>query len=162
MNDLLQQGVQEQVTGMLLGQRGGAATLVIGEQSFSSNGNLLANGLLTLRYAIPYLGKSHLSIIPAHLIAERGGELNGWQAWDFIYQRFELHPRAEVFGVRSDGTTDQCFLRILDIGEPIRIYAYEHAHSAHPLAQVTKVIAAETDRAGIPERLSLYLPAEES
>src|SRR5688572_21023908 len=110
MDDLLKATVQDQVTGMLLGETGNTATLFIGEQSSFSNGKPLATGLLTIRYAIPLLYESYLSIVPAYLIAERGGELSGWEAWDFIYRRFELHPRAEIFGLRSDGVSDQLFL----------------------------------------------------
>ena len=150
----LQALVSEQVTGMLLSKRGDTATLVVGEHPPFGNGHSapLATGMFTIRYAIPLYTEPHIAIIPSMLVAERGGELVGWRAWDFIFKRYELHPRAEIFGLRSDGVADQLFLRTLDIAAPLRIYAYRDWQASTPLAHVTQVIASPDTP--LPERLA--------
>lgn len=116
----------------------------------------LTQGALIVRYGVRFLGKSHLSIVPGLLVLDYGDMLTGEDAWDFLLNRSNLYPRAEVAGYRNDGTDDMVFLRQLDLAIPPMPLVFTDAESPKPFARPTLVIAP--DAAALPERLLQYLP----
>ncbi len=117
---------------------------------------IVAEGILTIRYGAPYLGKTQLAIVPGLLALDYGDFLTGEEAWDFLIKRSNLHPRAEVFGYRNDGRDDMIVVKALDLAAPIQVFAYANAQATTPLAQVTACIIS--DKGTLPERLAQYLP----
>lgn len=109
-----------------------------------------------VRYGIVYLGKPHLSIVPALLALDYGQFLTGEQAWHFILHRSNLYPRADVIGYRNDGTDEMIVVKQLDLMQHFHILAYRHPDDAAPLAQIHAIIAP--DPAGLPDRLREYAP----
>jgi hypothetical protein len=162
MEALLQKTVHEDVTGYLVDLGDGKAELLVGSNELEDETPVLASGPMVVRYAIPMLYESHLAFVPAHVIAERGGELTGWPAWKFIFKRFELHPRAEVFGLRSDGKTDQLYLKTLDIAAPVRVYAYNSVSDSVPLAQVISLVVDADLADEVSERLNRYVIGDDA
>jgi hypothetical protein len=159
MEELLQKAVHEIVPGILLDEDDRkASTLLVGTSS-SGNGSPRASGLLVLRFCIPLLYEAHLALNPAYLLGERGGELSGWKAWDFTYKRYELYPRSELTGLRTDGVKDVVFLKTLDVAAPVRVFAYPSVAATLPLSRVTRLVVKD-DSIELPERLVQYLPPE--
>ncbi len=149
--------IAEIVTGALYDLPGGL-TLVLGAPPPALAGFAPCHiGELTLRYGIAFQTPPARSIIPGLFVAERGGMLTGREAWDFLLQTFQMHPRADVVGIDSEGAPAQVFLRELDFGAPVRVYVYETLHATKPLGQVRHLIASAG--AVPPELLAKYLPA---
>ena len=117
---------------------------------------LRPNGPLVLRYGLAYLQRE-LCIVPGLFAAEYGAILVGREAWDYTLQHSNLHPRADVLGLRCDGQNDQVMLRELDFGRSITVLAYETEDARLPLATLEAcwIAAPSTD---LPELLVAYLP----
>lgn len=150
MQTIFQQAVHETVTGCLVGNST-TTTLILGETPDEA----FYSGELVIRYFIPYLYESDFSLSPASVFTEYGGELMGWQAWDFMFKRYAVNPRSDVTGLRSDGVEVELFLKELDMAETVQIYAYADVHSVEPLARLTELRV--TADAEIPPRLVQYL-----
>lgn len=118
--------------------------------------SVLAQGSFIVRYGVRFLGKSFLSIVPGLVVLDYGDMLTGEDAWDFLQNRSNLYPRAEVAGYRNDGTDDLVFVRQLDLAVPPQVLVYADATATTPLASPTALIAAAD--ADIPPRLAQYLP----
>jgi len=116
---------------------------------------VIAAGRFTVRYGLRFLGKPQDYIIPGLLVLDYGDMLTGEEAWEFLWHRSNLHPRAEVVGWRSSGQEDMVFLRQLDFALPPQVVIYAHPDDRLPLACPEALIAA--DSAGQPERLLQYL-----
>lgn len=119
-------------------------------------GERIAAGELMVRYAVPYLGKPHLAIVPGLVALDYGDMLTGAEAWDFLHKRSNLHPRADVVGYRNDGADEMIAVKWLDLVQPVMVLAYTDAQAAQPIAQLSALIAADT--AQIAPRLLEYLP----
>ncbi len=137
--------VQDQIQGQLWITDTGVI-LVMGDISLpdhlTASATLLTQGDLIMRYAIPYLGMSHLSVIPSMFVSERGAVLVGWTGWNFGVGNYQLYPRAEFYGLRSDGEKAQAYLRELDFGADLRVLAYQKPDDLVPLTQVDFLIYA--------------------
>lgn len=120
----------------------------------------VAQGDLRIRYGVQYLGKPHLSIVPELVALDYGEMLTGETAWDFLLHRSNLHPRAEVFGYRNDGTEDMVVVKRLDLAQPIQVLVYTEDEFRQPVARVTALIASQTD--DLSPRLVKYLPCYDS
>lgn len=155
--DILEACVQDSVTAVLW-QQAEKQSLVFSEKERILKGKVIASGSLVLRYAIPFQGPQHLSLVPATFLSEQGISLEGRRAWRFITKNYQLYPRAEVFGLQSDGEEIQAFLRELDFADQPRVLAYAAVDKTLPLAQVTHLIADNTSV--IPELLQSILPVE--
>jgi hypothetical protein len=114
----------------------------------------LASGTFVLRYAVEYLGKPHLAIVPDLIALDYGQMLTGEDAWDFLLKRSNLYPRADVFGYRNDGKDEMVTVKMLDLAQPITVLVYADAPT--PIAQPTAAIAAPD--ADLPPRVRAYLP----
>lgn len=110
-----------------------------------------------VRYGLRLAGKLHLSIVPGLVVLDYGDILTGEDAWDFLLHRSNLHPRAEVIGLRADGAEDMALLRTLDMGVPPAVLLYRTMSDKAALAQPSGLLGeAPTD---IAPRLREYLPA---
>ena len=120
----------------------------------------IAEGSLCLRYGIPYFQQSDVTIVPELLVLDRGEELSGEAAWQFLMRRSHLFPRADLLGFRSDGVEEMVTLKQLDFDSPYSVLAYAAPGDDAPLAAVAALIA--DDASGFPERLLLNLPRFDS
>jgi hypothetical protein len=121
-----------------------------------ADADIIASGDLIVRYGIRLLGKLHLSLVPDLLVLDYGDMLTGEDAWDFLLRRSHLHPRAEVFGYRNDGTDDMQLVRNLDLAAPLEVLVYTSADAAVPTARPIALIAPPD--ADLPQRLRTHLP----
>ena len=120
-----------------------------------NNTEVIADGDFTVRYAIRYLEKPHLAIVPGLLAVDYGKFYNGDEMWDFVLTKINTYPRAEVFGYRNDGKDDMTVLKKLDIDQPKQVLVYNNADDATPIAAVHALIAPENIE--IAPRLLTYL-----
>lgn len=115
----------------------------------------LHEGKFTIRYGVVYLGKPHYSIVPDLLALDYGELLTGEEAWDFLINKSNLYPRADVFGYRNDGTDEQVFVKQLDLMWHFDVLVYADDEATTPLAKVSALVAENTD--SFPDRLLDYL-----
>ncbi len=118
---------------------------------------LRARSPLTIRYAWAYLYREEV-IVPGLFAAEYGAILVGRAAWDYALQHSNLHPRADIVGLRSDGQRDQVMLRELDFGQPVTVLAYDAPDARHPLARLSAYWAGP-GAPSVPDLLRDCLPA---
>ena len=122
---------------------------------FAPDEVLRAHGPLVIRYALPYL-YSENAIVPGLFASEYGALLVGREAWDYTMTHNNLHPRADLLGMRTDGQRDQVMLRELDFGRGVEVWAYASQKATQPLMRVTALQAATS--ADLPDLLLAYLP----
>lgn len=144
--------ISDSFTGLVL-QYGTAQALALTPQP---GAEILASGDFVIRYGVRFLGKLHQSIVPGLLVLDYGDMLTGEDAWEFLFKRSNLHPRAEIVGYRNDGSDDMVFLRTLDFAVNPAVLAYPNLEATKPLAHPTALIATVTDN--LPSRLLEYLP----
>ena len=119
----------------------------------------VAMGALTVRYAMPFIVPTTEAVIPGLFAAEKGGILVGREAWDFIQGHFQVHPRADVIGLRPDGQQAQVFLRELDFGAPVRVLAYDSPDATRPCAELSALVIG-VGAPAVPDLLAQYLPVK--
>jgi hypothetical protein len=141
--ELFEHLIQHQVEGVLW-QQERDIILVVNQQDLILKGRVLARGTIIVRYGIPFQGPKHLSVIPSIFLSERGGKLTGWQGWNFIRKNYQLHQRAEIFGLQSDGEMAQVFVRALDFATNPYVLAYQSLDDKRPIAQISTLIAQDT------------------
>ncbi|NDJ59906.1 MAG: hypothetical protein GYB67_02205 [Chloroflexi bacterium] len=122
--------------------------------------DIALSGSLIVRYGVRYLGKPHISIVPGLVALDYGDLLTGEAAWEFVLKRSHLHPRAEIFGYRNDGTDDMAYIKTLDMALPVEVLVYTDATATAPSARPTALIAPA--EAEIPARLLETLPRYDS
>jgi hypothetical protein len=118
------------------------------------NTAVVHEGKFVVRYGVAYLGKPHISIVPALLALDYGEFLTGENAWHFLMHKSNLHPRADVVGYRNDGEDDMVVVKSLDLMHPLHILVYVDEDGKKPLAQVAAVIATAPEK--LAERLKQY------
>ncbi|MBC7869766.1 MAG: hypothetical protein H7Y09_02915 [Chitinophagaceae bacterium] len=116
---------------------------------------IIASGEFVVRYALIYLGKPHLAIVPGLVALDYGDMLVGEEGWSFILKKSNLHPRADVLGYRNDGVDDMISIKWLDLVLPVHVLLYRDAIDTLPLTTLTALISS---RADLPPRLLDYLP----
>lgn len=117
---------------------------------------LRPTGSLTVRCALAYLYRPEF-IVPGLFASEYGAILVGREAWDYALQHSNLHPRADIIGLRSDGVQDQVMLRELDFGQPVAVFAYESPEARIPLARLTAFWHGDT-LPDLPDLIQAHLP----
>jgi hypothetical protein len=117
---------------------------------------VIASGDFTVRYAVRYLEKPHLAIVPGLLAVDYGDFYNGEAMWEFMLTKTNAYPRAEVFGYRNDGKDDMIVLKRLDLDQPVQVLVYDAPGAAQPLASVDALLTPDT--AGVAPRLLEHLP----
>ncbi len=121
-----------------------------------ASGEKLASGEFVVRYAVPYLGKPHFSIVPGLIALDYGDMLTGEEAWEFLLRRSNLHPRADVIGYRNDGADEMIVIKWLDLAQPIQVLAYADDSAIKPMVQLQALIGFADS--ALPPRLAQYLP----
>ncbi len=124
------------------------------------SGEVLAQGDLTLRYGITYLGKPQFSIVPDLVVADYGEMLVGETMWQFLMQSAHLYPRADACGWDRDGKEAMVLLKQLDFDYPYDVFVYREGSDRKPLARLSALIASELTH--YPQRLLFHLPHFES
>lgn len=112
-------------------------------------------GTFMVRYGVVFLGKPHLSIVPALMALDYGEFLTGESAWDFLLNKSNLYPRADILGYRNDGQDDQVYVKQLDLLYPFDILVYADEHSTKPLCKIDAIISQNSE--AIPARLRSYV-----
>lgn len=142
----------------------GTVTEVDGQALLSlaqlDDGAAVAQGDLIIRYGITYLGKPHLSIVPHLVVADYGELLSGEAAWEFLMTSAHLYPRADVCGLRDDGSEDMVVLKQLDFDHPYAVFVYRRLEDDQPFAALSALIDAP--QAFASERLQRHLPRFDS
>lgn len=120
----------------------------------------IGTGTLVVRYAIRFLGKPHLSVVPGLVALDYGDILTGDTGLEFLLKKSNLHPRADVVGYRNDGTDEMIAVKKLDLALPVEILAYSDSETNIPTASISALIASpeEIGIHAVPERLLHYLP----
>ena len=113
-------------------------------------------GPLTVRYAIAYLQRE-AAIVPGLFVSDLGDMRVGREAWDQALEQTNLHPRADILGLRDDGQDDQVVLKNLDFGRPISVLVYATPEDRLPLGKLAAYWAA-SESAAVPDLLAAYLP----
>jgi hypothetical protein len=101
---------------------------------------ILHQGTFVIRYAVQYLGKPHICIVPNLLVLDRGAMLTGEECWHFLLHKSNLYPRADIMGIRNDGKEDTVFVKQLDIDIPAELLVYADQESIQPLARTRAFI----------------------
>lgn len=117
----------------------------------------LLGGILTVRYGIPMITPPTDAVVPGLFVSEMGAALIGREAWDYMQRRFQMHPRADIIGLRMNGASAQVFLRELDWGAPVRVFVYDSVEARVPTAEL-KALVSGSEASPPPELLALYLP----
>lgn len=112
-------------------------------------------GTFTVRYGVVFLGKPHLSIVPALMALDYGEFLTGEEAWDFLLNKSTLYPRADILGHRNDGQDAQVFVKQIDLMYPFDILIYADDTSTNPLCKIDAVISSQTTI--LSSRLATYV-----
>lgn len=118
------------------------ATAVLLATSPIDRTETIASGDFVVRYAIRYMEKPHLAIVPGLLAVDYGDFFNGDEMWDFIHNKINTYPRAEVFGYRNDGEDDMTVLKKLDMEQPKQVLVYTTDNDVKPIAAINAIIAA--------------------
>ena len=119
---------------------------------------LLVQGRFALRYAIPVLVPPGTAIIPGLFVSERGQTMTGRECWDYLQKRFQLHPRADVLGITPEGAPVQFWVRTLDFGAAVQVWAYSDPPEKVPIVQLTVIYASDVAYTALPDLVKRYLP----
>jgi len=117
--------VTQRVQGKLLPANGRSALLLRNPEPAAEQ---MADSLY-LRFAFVLQGVETV-IFPAELLDDWGNSVRGWALYEWVLEFADQFPRAEIFGFDSKGGETQCFLRDLEVMEPVRCYAYLNKEAA--------------------------------
>lgn len=120
------------------------------------------HGAMVVRYGVPFLDRPHLAIVPGLVVLDYGDTLTGHEAWNFLIEKSNLHPRADVLGYRNDGQDEMIVVKKLDLALPVNVFVFVDEDAIVPVARVHALISPESTSACIPERLNEYLPRYQS
>lgn len=125
---------------------------------------IIASGELIIRYAVRYIDRPHLSIVPGLVALDYGDILTGEAAWEFVLKKSNLHPRADVVGYRNDGHDEMIVVKKLDLAAPMEVLVYTDTHATVPTARVSALIATQhaVQTANVSARLLEHLPRFDS
>ena len=116
------------------------ATLIVDADDNPRPGHLLYAGDLLVCYAVPYLYEKK-AFVPHLLVDDFGREFVGKAALDFMVQKGDAFPRADVYGRWvSTGEQDAVFLKQLDMAAKLEAHIYESANAPLPLARLDAVV----------------------
>lgn len=119
----------------------------------------LESGTFVVRYGIRYLGKPHLSVVPELVALDYGDMLSGEAAWEFLFRRSNLYPRADVIGYRNDGVDEMIVVKQLDLMQPVEVLVFGDEELIVPMASPAAYIGPAE---AAPARMLEYLPHYES
>lgn len=128
-----------------IGEEQALNVLIIGESSRQLPGEQLYSGEMYLRYGLVYLYKETDALIPQYALDDFRREYHAADALDFLYEKGERFPRADVVGIRvPDGTKTQAYAKELDHARPYRMIACKAHDNYQRISQVH--IAVTFDR----------------
>lgn len=116
----------------------------------------LTQGTFTVRYAVRYLEKPHLAVVPGLVALDYGDMLTGERMWEFVLNRSNAYPRADVLGWRNDGAQEMVVLKKLDLAQRFQTLLYPDDTTSTPLFAVDAFIG--TDLNALAARTQAYLP----
>lgn len=145
--------VTEQLAGSVW-QQGAVLGLSPAPSDAPAEAQVLHSGLITLRYGVSLL-RSPGALIVGLFMAEMGGVKTGLDAWQWLWSKFQLYPRAEVIGISSAGQEAHLYVRDLDFAVPAQVFAYPDADTLLPLAQLHQL--HNPAAAPLPPLLATYL-----
>ncbi len=149
--------IGDEICGALLHADGGLVLAIGGlPVAYPTEHIARPRGQLVIRYALAYLQREAW-IVPGLFASEYGAILLGREAWNFALEHTNLHPRADIVGLRSDGRADQVMLRQLDFGRPVAVIAYETPSARLPLGNLV-AFWADPDAPELPDLLVEHLP----
>ena len=105
-------------------------------------------GLFVVRYGLQYLGKPQYCITPDLIALDYGNGLNGEAMWDFILNKSNLYPRADILGYRNDGLDEMIVLKSLDLAVPPELLVYTSKTDTIPLTR-TYAFIGDTDQVSV-------------
>ncbi len=113
--------VGQRVSGRLLEEAGGSGRLAL----------MLMNpkpapdtaDLLILRFAFVLMG-TEAHFFPSFLIDDWGGEVRGLALYEWVRENGNRFPRAEIFGFDRQGTSEQYFVRELELYAKLPAYVF--------------------------------------
>ncbi|MEL6526818.1 MAG: hypothetical protein AAFQ07_14030 [Chloroflexota bacterium] len=108
------------------------------------------HGTFTVRYGITYLGKPHKSLVPGLMALDYGAFKTGEEAWDFLLNKSNLYPRADVLGYDAQGEKQQVFVKELDLLYPFDVLVYGSEDEIAALCEVDAFIGVDD---GLTDRL---------
>jgi len=114
------------------------------------NLEIIQRGIFTIRYGVQYLQKPQ-SIVPGLIAVDYGEMLTGENAWNFLFKRSNLYPRADVVGYTNQGEEDMIPVKFLDLMRPVDVLVYKTEEDKKPLARVSGILTTEPEK--VPERL---------
>jgi len=117
--------VTQRVQGKLLPAKGRSALLLGNPEPTAEE----TADSLYLRFAFVLQGVETV-IFPAELLDDWGNSVRGQALYEWVLEFADQFPRAEIFGFDGRGTETQCFLRDLEVMEPVRCYAYSNKEVA--------------------------------
>ncbi len=129
---------------------------ILALDSVTLKGAIISQGAFVIRYALPKLSPASQAVIPGLFFGERGGALVGREGWQYMQDRFQMHPRADVIGLNLDGSRAEVWIRDLDFGANVRVFAYQSLQETTPLTELFGFAAA--DGIAVPEYIRRYLP----
>ncbi|GAB4570635.1 MAG: hypothetical protein Kow0077_05210 [Anaerolineae bacterium] len=151
--------VGESINGALCHLPDGRVALCLAATCMQNTRVIRPGGPLVVRYALPYLQRE-LAIIPGLFASEYGAILVGQEAWDYALKHANLHPRADLLGIRTDGVEDQVMIREIDFGRGVEVWAFADETATSPITQLD-VLCCNAESA-LPPLLAEYLPRIQS
>lgn len=129
-----------------------SAALLIGRGRMALRGRLIHRGNIEMSYAFPLLYSKEF-MFPQLAIDDFRREYHGHAAIEFMMDKGNLYPRADVIGVRrSDGQQTDFYMKEVDIAAGLHAFAYASSLVGAPLARVEAAVwldAAIDPQAGL-------------
>jgi len=116
------------------------------------------SGEFIIRYGVRYLGKPHISVVPALVASDYGDMMTGEMAWEFIYKKGLAFPRTDVLGYRNDGVDEMISMKYLDTVIPPQVLVFPDGVATVPIMPIVALIAPLEVAQKMPSRLLDYLP----
>ena len=150
--------IEDRITGTLaISAKRSGGMLYVGVE-LPADIQIVQQGALVIRYAIPLIVPPTDWIIPGLFISERGELLTGHECWDYLQTRFQMHPRADVIGLNANGMRTQALVRELDFGAAVRVLAYTDPPKSMPLTELKTLYVTDGMLDSLPALLKRYLP----
>jgi hypothetical protein len=119
-------------------------------------GAILFSGAVIVRYGLQTAVPPTRYLIPGLFVGERGGAVVGQKAWTYLQERWTHHPRADVVGIDPAGKQAQYFLKELDFGTPVHLFAYPDQTNHVSLGEIVEIIGIAG--AALPDLFMAYRP----
>ena len=107
---------------------------------------------LYLRFPFITLGPEE-HIFPSYILDDWAKEIRGVDAYQWMVDKGDHFPRAEVFGFEQDGAATQCFVRGLEHYVKLPCYVFNSAQAATPEGVIVRKILIENSDAVKRERI---------